>query len=414
MIFKTAFLFPGQGSQHAGMGQDLARDFAVYRDTFREASDVLGFDMAKLCFEGSEAELRNTVNTQPAVLTCSIAAFRLLRTETGLQPDYLAGHSLGEYSALVASGSLLFEDALRAVRLRGGAMQEAVADGAGAMLAVTGVPEYLLAYWCSAVSSGTNLVSISGINSAAQLTVSGSREAVDTVREKVQEYGGQAVSLKVSAPFHCALMKPAADQLLAHLGQVNFRPQQVPVISNVTALPYNDPADSAALLAEQVTAPVQWQKTILYFEEQGVRRMVELGPGKVLRNLLRGRNWLDVKGAGNRSDWEQLREHWMLRAPSLLDRTLGLIVSAPNRNTSAEAYNTGVIARYRKMEALKKELAEAQRKLQPEEEIYVLENFLHILRAKQLSEQEIKMRLGQLINETGCHHLNAKAEQLAS
>lgn len=282
-----AFLFPGQGSQHAGMGKDLAENFAVARQVFEEANDALGFDLASLCFNGPEEELKLTANTQPAILTTSIAALRVLQAETGLAPDYAAGHSLGEYSALVCAGALGFADAVRTVRQRGTFMQEAVPVGTGAMAAILGLDLAALDVVCKDAAQG-QVVSPANFNSAGQVVIAGHAEAVNRAIELAKERGAKrAMPLPVSAPFHCSLMTPAGERLAKVLDDVAVGEMSIPVVSNVEAKPNQDASRVRELLVEQVSAPVRWEETIASMVDLGVDRYLEIGPGKVLAGLVK-------------------------------------------------------------------------------------------------------------------------------
>ena len=280
-----AYLFPGQGSQHAGMGKELSDNFAVARQVFEEANDALGFDLAALCFNGPEDDLKLTANTQPAILTTSVAALRVLSAETGLVPSFAAGHSLGEYSALVCAGGLAFADAVRVVRQRGTFMQEAVPVGTGSMAAILGLGLDDLAVVCSEAAQG-QVVAPANFNSDGQVVIAGHTEAVDRAIVLAKEKGAKrAMPLPVSAPFHCSLMIPAGERLATVLNGIDVGEMTLPVITNVEAAPNQDSARVRELLVKQVSAPVRWQETIACMVELGVDRYVEIGPGKVLSGL---------------------------------------------------------------------------------------------------------------------------------
>jgi [acyl-carrier-protein] S-malonyltransferase len=284
---KTALLFPGQGSQRVGMGRDLAHEYPVARQTYDEADDVLGFSLSTLCFDGPEDALTLTKHTQPAILTTSIAVFRTL-LERGLTFDIVAGHSLGEWSALVAAGAMQLRDAVRLTHLRGTFMQEAVPAGVGAMAAVMGLELAAVQAVCGQASRPGEPVEAANINGAGQIVISGQTAAVDRAVAAAKTAGAKrAIRLPVSAPFHCSLMKPAADQLGAVLAGVAIAAPSVPVVANVTAEPTQDPARIKELLIQQVTSPVRWEASIQAIAGLGVTRAYELGSGSVLKNLVK-------------------------------------------------------------------------------------------------------------------------------
>jgi [acyl-carrier-protein] S-malonyltransferase len=281
-----AFLFPGQGSQSVGMGKDLAANHSAARRTFEEADEALGFKLSQLCFEGPEEKLKLTEITQPAILTVSVAAFRVLR-ENGPKPNYVAGHSLGEYSAHVAAGTLNFADAVRTVRNRGKYMQEAVPVGVGAMAAIVGLPLDKVTEICGQATHG-EICQPANLNSPEQIVISGHSAAVERAIKLATERGAKkAVSLPVSAPFHCALMQPAQDRLAPDLQVLNFRKPAFPVVCNVDAALVTDAEPARAALIRQVTGAVKWAPSIRLLIEKGVTLFVEVGPGKVLWGLMR-------------------------------------------------------------------------------------------------------------------------------
>jgi [acyl-carrier-protein] S-malonyltransferase len=283
---KTAFVFPGQGSQFAGMGKSLAANFAVARKIFDEADAALGFSLSELCFRGPEDALKLTENTQPALLTVSSAASAVLR-ERGIQPDYVAGHSLGEYSALVAAGGLDFADAVKLVRQRGRYMQEAVPAGVGAMAAILKLPEGKLDAVLRDAAQG-EVVSAANLNSPDQVVIAGHAGAVNRAVELAKAAGARrAVLLPVSAPFHCELMRPAQQRLQADLDATEFHDLRCPLLNNWQAATICTAVQARQGLYEQVPNPVRWHEIIRRLAAQGVERFIEVGPGNVLTGLLR-------------------------------------------------------------------------------------------------------------------------------
>ncbi len=289
---KKIFLFPGQGSQFVGMGKSLCENFATAKRTFEEASDALSRDLRKLCFDGPESDLKLTQNTQPAILTHSVAAFRVLSEETALRADYAAGHSLGEYSALVAMGALPFADAVRLVENRGKFMQEAVPAGTGAMAALIGAQEANVKSLCEAAAKTTGKVcEMANFNGGGQIVVSGHKEAVEEAVRLVgadPAYGvAKAVLLPVSAPFHCSLMKRAEESMRPLLEKVAVGKLAAPYIANVDAKIYSDSSGIVARLLAQISGAVRWEQSMQQLSGLGVTEAFEVGPGKVLSGLMR-------------------------------------------------------------------------------------------------------------------------------
>lgn len=282
---KSAFVFPGQGSQSVGMLADLAAEYALVTDTFTQASDALGYDLWKLVSEGPEAQLNQTDKTQPAMLTAGIAAWRVWQSVSDIKPDFFAGHSLGEYSALVAAGALDFADAVKLVEKRGQFMQQAVPAGEGAMAAILGLDDDVVRALC-AEAAANGVVEAVNFNSPGQVVIAGAANAVKQAIEIASDKGAKrALLLPVSVPSHCALMKPAADQLTEALNAINVQMPTTPVIHNASVTAATDPAQIKQLLAEQLFSPVRWVETVQWFANQGVNNIVECGPGKVLAGL---------------------------------------------------------------------------------------------------------------------------------
>ena len=283
---KVAFIFPGQASQYPGMGKELAEKYAGARAVFEEADNALGISVSKMCFEGTEEELKLTANTQPAILAVSVAAYRVL-TEKGVTADFVAGHSLGEYSALVAAGSISFSDAVKLVRKRGTYMQEAVPAGQGSMAAIMGLSPTVVLDVCKHAAQG-EVCSPANLNSPEQTVISGHVGAVKRAVEIASQSGAKrAVVLAVSAPFHSALMMPAQVKLEADLATTKFADLQMPLVTNVDADTIRKGEEAKSALARQVTMPVRWEESMRMLLDEGVTTFVEVGPGRVLTGLMR-------------------------------------------------------------------------------------------------------------------------------
>jgi [acyl-carrier-protein] S-malonyltransferase len=282
-----ALVFPGQGSQAVGMGKDLFDNFAAAREVFEAADDALGFSLSEMCFAGDEADLQLTANTQPAILTVSVAAFHAARAGGLPEPAMVAGHSLGEYSALVAAGVLDFADAVRTVRKRGTYMQEAVPVGVGAMAAVLGLDVATVEEGCAEAAQG-QVCTPANINSPSQVVIAGNKEAIDRACEILKAKGAKrAIKLNVSAPFHCELMMPAQERLAGDLADLEYADFEFRVVHNVDAAANDDPAAVSGKLEQQVSSPVLWLQTLETMSVAGITKFIEMGPGKVLTGLVR-------------------------------------------------------------------------------------------------------------------------------
>jgi [acyl-carrier-protein] S-malonyltransferase len=283
-----AWIFPGQGAQVVGMAQDLARDFAVARETLEEANDALGFSIQALMAEGPTEALMRTANTQPAILSHSVAVIRVLQSMGSSPPEAVAGHSLGEYSALVAAGAIDFADAVRAVHQRGTFMQSAVPEGIGSMAAVIGLAGDQVAALCAEHSREDALVEAANFNDTKQTVIAGHKNAVEMLTPKLKDAGARRVlPLPVSAPFHCALMTPVAAQLRPVLESINFRSPSCPVIANVTASPNEDQRQFVDLLIRQVTGSVRWVESVQTLARLGISEAYEVGPGRALAGMIK-------------------------------------------------------------------------------------------------------------------------------
>jgi [acyl-carrier-protein] S-malonyltransferase len=283
----VAYIFPGQGSQYVGMGKDLAEKFPAARQVFEEADNALGFELSELCFNGPAEQLQLTENTQPAILTVSVAALRAMESAGFPKPDFVAGHSLGEYSALVAAGSLSLADAVRTVRARGRYMQEAVPVGVGAMAAILGADLNVIVAACAEAAEG-QVCTPANINSQSQVVIAGDAGAVDRAMELLKARGAKrAVKLNVSAPFHCALMRPAQERLGKDLEKISFGDPAMPIVTNIDATSVIRGDEARDALIRQISQPVKWLSSVEFLISQGVQSLIETGPGKVLSGLMR-------------------------------------------------------------------------------------------------------------------------------
>ncbi|WP_310551834.1 ACP S-malonyltransferase [Paenibacillus glufosinatiresistens] len=406
---KTALLFPGQGSQYVGMGKSLHDQYAVARETFEEAQDVLGFHLGQLCFEGDLAELTKTENTQPAILTASVAAYRVCMQVFNLKPDFGAGHSLGEFSALVCAGAVSFADALRLVRQRGLLMQEAAMHGAGRMVAVTRISGELAEQVCASISRPDHIVVVSNYNEKQQTVISGHTDAVSEACQILQAYDAALIPLEVSAAFHSPLMENAASSFEPLLRTFAFQPTGYPVISNVTAQPYAGTENIADQLAMQMTHAVQWTRTMEYLDHERVGLALELGPKQVLKKMmLKHSPQVTALSLDLKTDWSILEKYLASQEkavqagkPSFLGKCLAIAVSTQNRNWNQEEYQKGVVEPYNRIKWLQEQIESGARELTADDMKAGIDMLRSVFATKGVPSAEQNGRFQQLMDQTG-------------
>ncbi|MBH5318592.1 ACP S-malonyltransferase [Paenibacillus sp. GSMTC-2017] len=414
---KHALLFPGQGSQYVGMGKELCAAYPIARETIEEASEVLHINLTKLMFEGSMKELTRTEYAQPAILTLGMAMFRIYRDVTGRVPYYLAGHSLGEITALACSGGIPFASAVSIVHRRGELMRDAAALGGGAMAAVTGLMADDVHHICTIVSGsyngGSETVVVSNINSEEQVVISGHKGALNEAAERLTELGGVVIPLQVSAPFHSPLMAPAAEQFAEELSKHTFAPFQYPVLSSVTGVPYGSTNDIAKILTQQLTAPVRWTTVIRYLLENGVSEAIELGPQSVLKKLAQGVTTLKVYSFDHAPDMELLiRGNKSREGEFSLDfiiQCMTIATSTRNRNWDTEAYTQGAVTPYRKLQKTLFELQQSGQNASWEQMEQAYFMLVSVLETKLVPKEERNNRLKRLLEENGVKQLFANS-----
>jgi [acyl-carrier-protein] S-malonyltransferase len=405
---KVAFIFSGQGSQYMGMCKNLHDKFDIVRKTFEEANEVLGFDLRKLCFEGSSKELSQTENTQPAILTTSIAQFRVYMNEIGVEPDFLAGHSLGEYSALVCADAIRFADALRLVRSRGKFMQEQGKCKVGAMASIRNINEKIVEEEIYKFSSKGRSIGISNYNGDKSVVISGDVQTVELVGRMLQEKGGEVINLNVSSAFHSSIMEEAASKLKNELLKYSFTDPKFKVLSNVTALPYKNKYQIVDILSEQIVKPVKWQSIMKYLGQNEINILVEFGPKATLRNLVRN-NMPNAKSYSydKEDDVKELKEMILDKnvenisgKHSLISRSLGIAVCTKNINWNNDEYKRGVIEPCERIEKMQQQLEEDGNDPSIEQMAIAIEMLKIIFKTKKTPKDEQLERFNQLFSET--------------
>jgi len=412
---NIALLFPGQGSQYKGMGKRFYDKYPTVRKVFEEASDALGFDLKKLCLDSSIDELTQTENAQPAILSVSVAMFKVFMNETGSKPEFLAGHSLGELSALTCAGGINFTDAVKLVRKRGLFMKEAASIGVGAMAAISGVSSETINEECIKFSKENNIVVISNYNSPDQTVISGHYEAVQQVSKKLKDIGGRVIPLKVSAPFHSPLMISAYEKFITELQTYKYYELKYPVVSNITAQPYVGTSDIIYNLSEHLVNPVRWKESMEYLHRQGVNIVVELGPQTVLRNLMK-KNIASIT-AYSFDDEEDYKNIKLFTSenktkntekkiiPSIISRCLAVAVSTPNKNWNNDEYQKGVIEPYKKIQKMQEELENQNIQPSVEQMRSALEMLKFVFITKNTPIEEQNYRFNLIFEETGTKNI---------
>ncbi|SCY70202.1 ACP S-malonyltransferase [Alkaliphilus peptidifermentans] len=420
-MLRTALLFSGQGSQFIGMCKEIHQQYDVVKHTFEEASEALGFDLYKLCTEGDSKELTKTENAQPAVLTSSIAAYKVYMQEIGINPVYCAGHSLGEISALSCAGAIKFYDAVKLVHSRGKFMQEAVEEGIGAMSAIIGNDIELLEWTqreCKRYSKKQDIAVVSNYNSKNQLVISGHKGAIEQVGDALKARGAKVIPLKVSAPFHCCLMQPAAERVKDLLEGIEIKDLLIPVISNVDAKPYINKADVKGNIYRQMTAPVEWVESIIYIRTQGINLAFELGPRAVLKEMIKyitdkiavisitDGETASIAKSIIEERAEKEKEEIKQAKGKLIMKSMAAAVSTRNLNYDKEQYTEGVIKPYTVIKQIWDRIQEEKTEPSMTEMEQVLKLLKLIFTIKKVSLEEQNERLKEILCDTGLHKLN--------
>lgn len=401
-------MFPGQGSQYVGMGKRLSDTFKVASQTFQEANEILGYDLQAICFEGKGEQLTKTEFAQPAILTASVAAYRVYEQEIGVQPAFGAGHSLGEFSALTCAGAISFRDALQLVRLRGQYMTEV---SEGTMSAIIGISAHEVQRVCNEVSTDSNIVIIANYNSRDQIVISGHHNAVEKAGGILKSIGATVIALNVSGAFHSPLMQDAAIRFQEKLEGIQYQELRWPVISNVTALPYPSPSHIRTLLIEQMVKPVLWEKTVSFLEENGVNVALEIGPKTVLKNLVHSnRSKISAFSYDKEEDVTPYLAH--INEPPIVNKPKGdpnstvvikciaAAVCTKNRNHNLEEYQAGVVQPYRNIQRMQETIEREGRMPSVEEMRLALDMLLTVCRVKKVPLAEQLERFNEIMDDT--------------
>ncbi|MEK3902759.1 ACP S-malonyltransferase [Paenibacillus sp. FSL R7-0179] len=400
-MLQVGLIFPGQGSQYVGMGKWLLENYSEARPIFEEANEELNFDIKTLCMEGSLAELSQTKNAQPAILTVSTIAHHFYMSEVGIKPKFVAGHSLGEYSALVAAGSLEFNSALQIVRQRGLFMEEASSDKVGSMFSVTGVEKEWIEHLCEKISTINAPVNIACYNTSKQYIISTHRHSAPKLLDVLDRNHVSYMPLNVSGPFHSPLMHGAADKLSPILNQFSFQNWHTPIISNVTGRPYHSSNKIKNGLLLQMTRPVMWESSIRFMFERKVDVLIELGPQSILKKMTKDISvQLEAYAFDNYQDLSRFQNGRMrlYRSSVFINLCLAIVVSTPSSNKSQNKYEADVLCGIRKLKQMNEELQESGTFLTPEQMREAYRLVYYILQTKEVSEEE----LSSTVNELEC------------
>lgn len=397
---KIALLFSGQGSQYVGMGKKYYNEFKTVKTVFDIASESLGKDLTKLCFNGPAEDLMKTKYAQPAILTMSVSMYRLYKEKVGIEPKFFAGHSLGELSALTCAGAIEFEDAVRLVHKRGILMQEAVPVGEGGMKAVLGIDQDIVRKECERITEKNSIVEVANYNSINQIVISGHNTALEKITKKLEELGGYIIPLKVSAPFHCQLMSGAKQKFAEELYKYNFQEFKTPVISNINGVPYTNSEEILENLSLHLVKPVQWQKTMEYLNGKGIDMFIEIGPKTVLKDLVKKNN---SKGISLSMDVEDDFNNIMTLKNSMSNRLysnesknvlevlrvcLTEAVCAKNNNDDISDYNEKVIKPYNELFEIKEKALNHEIRLDESTVSKAVKKLEEVIEGKKVSQQK--------------------------